>query len=41
MGRKVSEDIRGECIGKLIKKSRSYGTPFLEVGSQQNNERGS
>jgi hypothetical protein len=41
VGRKASESIREKYNGKLIKKGRSFGTPFVEVGCQQNNERGS
>ena len=40
MGRKASDSIRKKYNGKLIKKSRSYGTPFVEVGSTENSECG-
>jgi hypothetical protein len=32
IGRKADDDIREKYVGKLIKKSRAYGTPFVKVG---------
>lgn len=32
IGRKASSDVRQKYLGKLIKKDRSYGTPFVKVG---------
>ncbi len=33
IGRKASASIRKRYIGKVIKKDRSYGSPFVKVGS--------
>lgn len=32
IGRKANSDVRQKYLGKLIKKDRSYGTPFVKVG---------
>lgn len=32
VGRIASEDVRNLYVGKLIKKSRSHGSPFVKVG---------
>jgi len=34
VGKKASLDIREKYIGKVIKKERSFGSPFVKVGSK-------
>ena len=32
VGRKAPEDLRERYVGKIIKRKRSYGDPFIRVG---------